>query len=634
MSEPKFDHDDTDAESMFDFLAEEGAEKHRRQKRAAEVSERSLPIIRKPVPVSESGPLLPPKPGAPVEPPPALTDGSSVVEDELDFLNDIPGASSDGQQWRSGTGKSDPDSDSNITRLDPRSRRIRSEQYRVAGSVPDPVSKAPLFTGDDFDDFDVGDAPEFNRGRKGVRGVAKNDYYDNGLAPRRGRWLLIALVLIAAGGGPFLFANSDDWRVLLQKFETFVSSYTVSQDSSVGDPVGDPDVPPTVDGQVVSTASPLMKRFRKQLILVEGLVVDGALDDAEKALSSMDRTVYGYGAAEFGDLESRIEQLRSGVVVVDTSVEKAARDEAARIADEQAAQAARSEAARIAAAADQAAQEQRARRAATEQSAREEQARIAAQRSARDEQARVAAQQAAREEQARETAENARQQAARLEQDRQKEQARLDAQTARTSDWPSVDADRRATDRRIAEERAAVQRQRAREQRLIEAREREAALEAQAASQKSGSESNAAVTGNTAGTSRTAAVPPANTVNTDDKVASGPRPIGDDELQTVYRRFIDLQQAVSNRDINAVVGLTQRSGARVQQLMQIFENSTQIDARIRSVSTSNATGQIKGTLQINRIKRADGTFVEPPSALSSIPLSSQREGDGWSAISW
>ncbi len=649
MSEPEFDHDDPDEKSMFDFLTEEGVEKHRRKKRASEASERALPIIRKPVPVSESGPLLPPKPGAPVETPPALTDGSTVVEDDLSFLDDRPGTFADSPSRRSDLNTSD--SDTNVRRLDPRSRRIRGED-RKAGTESARVGKAPASRINEFDDFelDLGDAPEFNRNRnrKGVRVVAEDDYYDDDATPRRGRWALLALVLIVAGVGSFLFANPDGWRTLVQKFGLDPGSRTVVGGSPKGSPEGSPAVDPNgdalaVDGEAVLPASPMMQRFREQLSLVEGLIADGALDDAERALSNMDRTVYGYGAAEFGDLESRIAQLRSGVIVADPAAEQAERNAAARIAEQEATQAARDVEAR--AAAEQTQREEQARAAA--QAAREEEARIAAaavqaaqeksaglaaaEKSSREEQAKVAAQQA---EQARLNAEKARQEAARLEQARKAEQERLASLAARTSDWPSVEADRQATDRRIAEERAAMQRKQAREQRLIEAREREASLAAQAASRKPADVTNAAVPRDTADTSRTAAVPAANSENNDVKVAAGPQSIGDDELQTVYRRFIDLQQAVSNRDINAVVRLTQRSGARVQQLMQIFENSTQIDARIRNVSTSNATGQIKGTLQINRIKRADGTFVEPPAALSSIPLSSQREGDGWSAISW
>ena len=68
--------------------------------------------------------------------------------------------------------------------------------------------------------------------------------------------------------------------------------------------------------------------------------------------------------------------------------------------------------------------------------------------------------------------------------------------------------------------------------------------------------------------------------------------------------------------------------------MQIFENSVGIDVRIRNVSTSNATGEINGTLQIKSIKRADGTLAAPPADLESIRVTTKRVGDDWSVIRW
>jgi hypothetical protein len=68
--------------------------------------------------------------------------------------------------------------------------------------------------------------------------------------------------------------------------------------------------------------------------------------------------------------------------------------------------------------------------------------------------------------------------------------------------------------------------------------------------------------------------------------------------------------------------------------MQIFENSVGINVRIRNVSTSNAIGEINGTLQIHSIKRNDGTLAAPPKGLESIKIKTKRDGDDWSAIRW
>ena len=112
------------------------------------------------------------------------------------------------------------------------------------------------------------------------------------------------------------------------------------------------------------------------------------------------------------------------------------------------------------------------------------------------------------------------------------------------------------------------------------------------------------------------------------------RTIGDDDLQLVYQRFIDLQQAILDEDIETMLRLTQRSVRRVQQFQQMFANSSSVEARIRNVSTSNATGEIYGTLVINKVIRDDGRVTGPAPELASIALISVREGDGWSAIRW
>jgi len=120
-----------------------------------------------------------------------------------------------------------------------------------------------------------------------------------------------------------------------------------------------------------------------------------------------------------------------------------------------------------------------------------------------------------------------------------------------------------------------------------------------------------------------------------DPVISGvERRISDADLQQVYGRFAQLESAIENRDINAVIQLTQRSGVRIQQVMQMFENNTSIQAQLRNVSTLDANGEIQGTLQITRLTRVDGSVTGPPLNLGSVRLSSIKEDDGWSSIRW
>jgi len=42
--------------------------------------------------------------------------------------------------------------------------------------------------------------------------------------------------------------------------------------------------------------------------LLENLLANGEVEEAERIMSSMDRAVYGYGASEFTNIELRIEQ--------------------------------------------------------------------------------------------------------------------------------------------------------------------------------------------------------------------------------------------------------------------------------------------------------------------------------------
>jgi hypothetical protein len=223
---------------------------------------------------------------------------------------------------------------------------------------------------------------------------------------------------------------------------------------------------------------------------------------------------------------------------------------------------------------------------------------------------------------------------------RQADKIRLDAleEAAREEARRQITAaDRLATDRQIAEERAAAERRASRAARLQRAKEIEVQnAAAKAALTALASDGQSAARASTPqSTNIQASAPSVNTNGASQtRSTTNTSPISDDELQTVYKRFSILQGAISNRDISAVVGLTERSGLRVQQFMQMFENSVGIDVRIRNVSTSNATGEINGILQIKSIERSDGTLVSPPANLQSIKVTTKRQGDGWSVIRW
>ena len=618
---------------MFDFLAEDDDGSPGRKKPVAKSGERPLPIIRKPVPVSQSGPLLPPKPGAPVEPPPELTTSTDKRELDLDFLDEGPSEPKLARQ--PAVVKPEGKAQNNVTRLDPGSRRIGE------GAVSSPAGKGRSghvdtssagSTGhasrkdDGLGSLDLDDSLALDEDWHRPVGVTLDEVDESEGKSGRGRWLamVLALLFIAAGVGSFVLSSPPAWLKLPGSEPATIAS---------GDSDTDASVPSDNEAAVEYSPSPMMQKFRAEQERLEQLVAAGSLDEAEEALATMDRSLYGYGANEFMEIENRIDQLRTGTISAEQDKERVAAAEAARLAEAQAAreeaarladaQAAREEAARLAEA--QAAREEAARLAET-QASRAEAARLAELQAAREEAARRAEEQAARIEQVRVAEEAARAEAQRLAQSRSESDS---AATSAPAGSPTIDRDRIATDKRIAEERAALQRQQAREQRLIEARQREAQAEQASGSAQNGNGDNA-----DANWQQVAPSEPNSASQASETVASASQVVSDADLQLVYQRFVNLQQAISQRDINAVVSLTKRSGVRVQQFMQMFENSSAIDARIKNVSTSNATGEIKGTLQINRVQRPNGTYVKPPASLSSIALSSKRDEDGWSAISW
>lgn len=759
MSKAEFDSQKSDTESMFDFL-NEGEGQRARRKASQTDSESPLPIIRTPVPISESGPLRAPGKGAPVAPPPQLTTPTAPTpdDDDLDFLGEASSTQPnepkpvDLSSARSANKRQA--SDENVTRLRPRFVDLDAEnpapqtstQRQQATQAPPAVAKPGAEDDLDFLGLDIGDdaeygsdwqqhaGPDTNRPASRRQAPAYDEQYDDA-PPKRRRWYLLAILLIVAGIGSFAFSTSPEWFTALSgkilgknalqtvspapetadsaELNTVPSDGQFSEESNT---VGEDQVSPTPNPEAIGQPvgqSPLMLRFRQELDRVETLVQEGALDEAEQAISSMDRTVYGYGAFEFSGLEARIESLRSGVTdpvaaqqnIAQSEVEDAqgaetAELQQARLAeDARLAEAARLEQTRLAEEArlaDIARQEQiaQAEQARIAEIARLERESLAEQARLEDiarleqtqlaEQSRLAAgaqiEQERLVEEARlaevsrleqiQLAEEARlAEVAKLEQRRLIEEARLTevarVEEARLLEEERLDAlalnekllsDRAATDRRIAEERAAIQRQQARERRLEEARLRDAEREtARAAAQaeadarafakaKAAAEAKAVAESRVAAEARAAAELAAVSAGSDstngpvdtDQLGSLPviQTITDDELQLVYRRFTNLKTAIEERDINAVVSLTQRSGIRVQQVMQLFENSVEIDTRIRNVSTRNASGEIGGVLQIRSIRRADGTVTQAPASLASITLTSKRDASGWSAIRW
>jgi hypothetical protein len=200
---------------------------------------------------------------------------------------------------------------------------------------------------------------------------------------------------------------------------------------------------------------------------------------------------------------------------------------------------------------------------------------------------------------------------------------RIAAETARE------EAERAATDRRIAEERAAQQREAARQRAARQAASDRAAAEARVARER-----ELALLEQEA---RTNGQPPSTGTQQSGAQADALAPsrvISDEDVRTVSQRFSLLERAIESRNITDLISLTEPSGLRIQQFLQMFENSESISARITGLSTRNVSGSITGTLRIDRVTRADGVVLPAPRELASITLTSQWRDGGWSVIDW
>ena len=720
------------------------------------------PVIRKPVRVQQSGPLRPPRPGDPIEPPPPLTTAAKA-----------PIASR--------SVKDDQDIDLDELDLNLNDDWSGNDEWASSSERPVPVNYEPARTS-----------------------VLRKVGY------------VFATVLVLTGISAVVYSlpvvkqyAEEPVNKAAGSVKDLLAGFTASESGSTDDEssqiaVDGSDSEAIVDSTTSAPPSSLYQRFQDQLTQLESLLDQGSLDEATSVLQNMDRAVYGYGSQEFTAIEERLNNLKAGGVEQPSTDEadtlaqadlaniaaaeqaeaaaeaerlaqqraaeeqaaataEAARVEQQRVAEEQAAaaQAARLEQQRVAeeqAAAAQAArleQQRVAEEQAAAEAARLEQQRVAeeqaAAEAARLEQQRVAEEQAAAEaarlEQQRVAEEQAAAEAARLEQQRVAEEqaaaeaARLEqqrvaeqqaAETARleqqeqaaaeaaereaefaeaarleqrrsaqsqaaeqaasleqaTRSQQQRDADERATAElaRVGEERRAQERAR-QEQLQSAARERQNAQAQQngqsGAAQPSGSEDWQAIapaqgnqsvqdlaarqreqarqqrllearqraeqTGAATGTvSPGVAVPiPEAAPQQDNRIAradtsepvqtpqrSQPAPITDQDLRQVYERFTQLEQAIETRNIDGVLRLTRRSGLRIQQVMQMFENNVAITASLGDVSTLDSAGEIRGTLRITRLERADGSITGPPLNFSSVRLTSAREDGGWSTIRW
>lgn len=559
-------------------------------------SSKQFPVIRKPVSVAQTGPLRPPRPGDPVEPPPPLTDGFHASPDKV-------------------ARPKKPDAD-----LDDLNFDLDNDVWPTSDHWADNLNRTQATYYDE----------------PGISGWRKLGYF-------------VAALLILAGAGAALYSNPPvrQWAdvqiarlmdselmgrvtAMVDKNSATSSERTLAETASpeavgsVSDgasnqegavAVFEPDAP-ALEGPATPAAVPsgsdaprsLNVQFREALAGLEVLLEQGNLEEATSVLQTMDRAVYGYGAPEFTEIKERIAALSQNANAEQAALQQAQLAEQQR-AEEQA----------------RAAEEQRL---AAEQARAVEEQRLAAENQRRAEaEAALAAEQALERERNAATAQQLENQRA--------EQEREDAAALQ------LRTDRLAQEQ-ARQEQLALARQ---ERELLEQQQRAAQLPQVAVADGA----QDPVQGNAAPGQTVDLAGTALEVDTGFEVSLAETPdtqfegqtqqptaraISDSDLQQVYGQFSQLERAIEGRDVNAVIQLTERSGARIQQIMQMFENNVSIEAQLQNVSTLDARSEIQGTLQITRLVRADGSVTGPPLNLASVRLSSVRTGDEWSSIRW
>ncbi len=622
MPTPKSDKDDPTEDGMFDFLDEDAANRPARRKttesvprerideaRADAVVSRSegrragsgtdstfeeqhprvrtpkpLPIIRKPVPVSESGPNRSPlENNATGRKAPQKAAIIGDFDDDLGFLNE--GRTKLGEVHDSVATRSPFGGAGDAIHARP---RPHSRSRSAATTANAPFER-------DFDD-------DWNEGLHDYDYGYENE---NRARPRRSLlWLLLGGIA-ALGVGSFALERSG----LLGGMFDVEAPMAITTPADSGAPV----------------RSSVAEQFRDDLQRIEALVAAGDFAAATQTLDSLDPRVLGYGNPEFTALRDQIERGDTGDAQAQVRDETEARFAEQAIAADRARLAAEEQLLENALLVAEGQRVEAARQAAEAQ--RVEEARLAAE-AQQAEQARLAAE-AQRAAEARLAAE-----AQRAEDARQAEAARVfsteQARVAAATQTPSAqdEADRLERERR--EVIAAEQRARARR------------AAAQRAAQISGgtvpTPAARAITSppsatNTEASDRLAAAAAQNAQQLRRDVPVRPAPITDAEFNLAYRRFIDVKYALERQDINTITQLAETNGTRVQNLLQLFSNSDSLVVRIDNVSTRNGTGTIVGRLTIDNVVRR-GRSSNPPANLRSFTLTTRRDATGWSKIRW
>jgi len=345
--------------------------------------------------------------------------------------------------------------------------------------------------------------------------------------------------------------------------------------------------------EIAQPTNSLFNQFSEQVQLLENLLANNELDEAERVIVTMDRAVYGYGEGEFSAIEQRIANQRAADVALNgepktvesdlfaeaTDADLVAADQSTALAEplpeeqrlleaQQLAEQQRLAEAKRILEEEQAAEQQRiANEARAAEAAKQAEAQRLADEAAA-EQAQLLTEQANLVEQARLDEEARLAEAERAEQNEQArlaERARLAEQSRQAERARLAEAERLAAEQiaetlagqpaSIADESLALATAKAEDRIFAERSRQDREVAADIARQEAQEQESQRIRSEEALVTQPSAPKPAS--------AS----ITDDDFNFVASKFVELKTAVTNQDINSVIALTKPSGKRIQQML-------------------------------------------------------------------
>jgi len=109
--------------------------------------------------------------------------------------------------------------------------------------------------------------------------------------------------------------------------------------------------------------------------------------------------------------------------------------------------------------------------------------------------------------------------------------------------------------------------------------------------------------------------------------------VTDEDIELAWRNFNSLKRGIESQDMQSILSVSKPSGAKIQMLLQLFQNYDQVNLRLDNVSSRSRAGIISGVLRIESLVKK-GRVVEPPRSHRENAVKIERTQQGWSPVLW